>query len=65
MELDTEESELKKIELLIEGSKKVDELDLKRDDIDARERAHTSTLASKNAQAASKTQSQSKPSANG
>lgn len=64
-EVDANEMEMEAIRLILDGSKTVDEHDIKRDELDRNERLQKSTLATKQAQASSKAKSQSKPSANG
>lgn len=64
-EVDANEMEMKAIEMILEGSKKLDEHDLKRDEGDRQERLHNSTLAAQKEQARSKAKSQSGSSSNG
>jgi hypothetical protein len=63
-EVDANQMEMDAIKTIIEGSKVVDEHDIKRDELDRRDSQHSSTLAAKQAQASSKAKSQS-ASANG
>lgn len=64
-EVDANEMEMNAIRTIIDGSKNLDDQDIRREDGERQERLQSSTLASKEAQAAAKAKSQSKPSANG
>lgn len=58
-EVDANAQALNAIKEILEGSKKLDELDLRRDELDQNERIHNSTLAAQKEQARSKAKSQS------
>lgn len=64
-EVDGNAMEMEAIKMIIDGSKTLDEHDIKRDEGDRQERLHTSTLAAQKEQAVSKAKSQKKPSSNG
>jgi hypothetical protein len=64
-EVDGNEMEMKAISMILDGSKALDDQDIRREDAERQERLHQSTLAAKDAQARRKEQSQSGKRANG
>ncbi len=64
-EVDANQMEMDAIKTILEGSKALDDQDIRREEGERQERLHTSTLAAKEAQASSKAQSQPRSSANG
>jgi hypothetical protein len=64
-EVDANQMEMDAIKTIIEGSKTIDEHDLRRDELDRKDAQHSSTLQAKQAEASQKQKSQSKPAANG
>jgi hypothetical protein len=64
-EVDANEMEMRAIEMILEGSKTLDDHDMRREEGDRQERLHNSTLAAQKEQARSKAKSQSGSSSNG
>lgn len=64
-EVDANEMEMRAIEMILDGSKTLDDHDMRREEGERQERLHTSTLAAQEAQARRKEKSQSGASANG
>lgn len=64
-EVDANEMEMNAIKVILDGSRTIDEHDLRREEIERKDIQHHSTLQAKKAEARSKAKSQSKPAANG